>query len=316
MTQLDIHDTTISPADTDPFQRVMDALEANFGTAPTRRAAHAKGVVAVGTFTPTPAARTISRAGHLAGDRVPVITRFSNFPGGSPHPDAAPESNPRGLAVQFRLPDGSSTDLLAHSINGFPGRTVDDFSDFLEAIAPGGPGPEGYLADHPAAAKFVGAIQTHGIPASYATLPYYVVNAFRFHNSGGTTRVGRYTWVPGAGTELLGADGVASAGPDFLAEELADRLAGDSVVFSLMLVLAQDGDRSDDANDQWPADRQQVKLGSLRLTDVVPHSLVAEQGLFFDPMRLVDGITASDDPLLVARSRTYPLSLAHRHSDD
>ena len=82
-----------------------------------------------------------------------------------------------------------------------------------------------------------------------------------------------------------------------------------------MLVLAEEGDRSDDANDQWPDDRRRIKLGTLRLTDIVPNSIVAEQGLFFDPLRLVDGITASDDPLLVARSRTYPLSLSRRHSD-
>lgn len=269
-----------------------------------------------GTFTPTPDARTISVAGHFAGERVPVIGRFSNFPGGSPHPDAAPESNPRGLAVQFRLFDGSTTDLLAHSINGFPGRTVDDFSDFLEAIAPGGPGPEGYLAEHAAAAKFVSAVQTHGTPSSYAALSYYVVNEFRFHAADGTTRVGRYTWVPEAGAHLLSEDEAASAAPDFLADELAVRLGDDSVVFDLMLVLAEAGDRSDDANDQWPADRQTIRLGTLRLTDIVPNSIVAEQGLFFDPLRLVDGITASDDPLLVARSRTYPLSLSRRHSDD
>ena len=43
--------------------------------------------------------------------------------------------------------------------------------------------------------------------------------------------------------------------------------------------------------------------------------MYAEQGLFFDPVRLVDGITLSDDPLLVGRTRTYPLSLARRHTD-
>ena len=101
------------------------------------------------------------------------------------HPDAAPESNPRGLAVQFRL-DNGATDLLAHSINGFPGRVVEDFVDFLGAIAPGGPGPEGYLGSHPAAAAFVHAIQTHGVPASYATLSYWPVNAFRFQSADGT----------------------------------------------------------------------------------------------------------------------------------
>src|SRR4051812_26849512 len=150
----------------DTFERVIDNLDANFGIAPRRRAAHAKGVVLTGHFTSSQDAASVTRAAHLNGRRVPVVARFSNFPGGASHPDAAPESNPRGLAVQFRLDNGASTDLLAHSINGFPGRDVEDFADFLQAIAPGGPGPEAYLGSHPAAAAFVHAIQTHGVPVS------------------------------------------------------------------------------------------------------------------------------------------------------
>ena len=112
------------------------------GATPTRRAAHAKGVVLTGTFSASPEAASVTRAPHLNAGRVPVVARFSaSFPGGLSHPDAAPESNPRGLAVQFRLGDGSTTDLLAHSINGFPGTVVEDFVDFLAAIAPGGPRP-------------------------------------------------------------------------------------------------------------------------------------------------------------------------------
>ncbi len=234
--------------ETDPYERVVDGLDANFGVEPRRRAAHAKGVVAYGTFTATPEASTISRAAHLAGPPVEVIARFSNFPGGASHPDAAPESNPRGLAVQFRLPDGTSTDLLAHSINGFPGRTVEDFADFLFAIAPDGPGPEAYLAGHPAAAAFVRAIQTHGSPASYATLRYYPVNAFLFQNHDGITCAGRYTLEPVEGVHLLTDGAVASVGPDYLAEELTQRLETDSVVFSLMLTIAEASDPTNDAN--------------------------------------------------------------------
>ena len=145
------------------FDRVISNLDANFGVARHKRAAHAKGVVLAGCFTASAEARDISRAAHLSGEPVDVVARFSSFPGGGPHPDAAPEGNPRGLAVQFRLPDGATTDLLAHSIDGFPGRTVDDFADFLGAIAPGGPGPQAYLADHAAAAAFVGSTQSHGV---------------------------------------------------------------------------------------------------------------------------------------------------------
>jgi catalase len=299
--------------ETDPYGRVLDGLDANFGVEPRRRAAHAKGVVAYGSFTATPAASTISRAGHLAGPPVEVVARFSNFPGGASHPDAAPESNPRGLAVQFRLADGTTTDLLAHSINGFPGRTVEDFGDFLFAIAPDGPGPEAYLADHPAAAAFVGAIQTHGAPASYATLRYYPVNAFLFHDVSGATKAGRYTFEPTEGVRLLTDDEIASVGQDYLADELARRLDADAVVFSLMLTIAEPGDPTDDANAQWPADRRQIELGRLRLQRLADDSETAQEGLFFDPVRLVDGISLSDDPLLVGRTRTYPLSLARRH---
>lgn len=304
--------TISSPVVTDPYQRVVDNLDANFGTARTRRAAHAKGVVVTGRFTASPDAARISRAGHLAGGPVDVVARFSNFPGGPPRPDTAGEANPRGLAVQFRLRDGSTTDLLAHSIDGFPGRTVEDFADFLAAVGPDG-NPGAYLADHPAAAAFVAAVQGHGTPASYATLAYWPVSAFRFHADDGTVTTGRYTWVPVAGERLLDADGSAAAGPDLLAGELAQRLAGGPVSFTLELQVAGPGDVSDDANAHWPADRPVVELGRLELTAMAEHGDVVEQGLFFDPVRLVDGITLSDDPLLVARTRTYPLSLARRH---
>lgn len=307
--------TTNTEPTTDPFQRVVNALEANFGAAPKRRAAHAKGIVALGTFTSMPEARAISRAGHFAGGTVDVVARFSNFPGGASHPDAAPESNPRGLAVQFRLPDGATTDLLAHSINGFPGRTVDDFGAFLEAISPQAGGPGAYLATHPAAAAFVHGIQTHGTPASYATLAYYAVNAFLFQDANDRSRAGRYTWLPVVPARNVPDDAVGGLDADFLVTELTERVRAGAVEMKLVLDLAEPEDPTDDANAQWPSVRQRVTLGTMRLDRVAADSGVVEQGLFFDPVRLVDGITISDDPLLVGRTRTYPISLAHRHQE-
>ena len=113
---------------------------------------------------------------------------------------------------------------------------------------------------------------------------------------------------------LLDDAGIAASGPDFLAEELATRLSAGPVSFVLELQIAEPSDVTDDANAQWVAERRRVELGTLHLTDLVADSVYAEQGLFFDPVRLVDGITLSDDPLLVGRTRTYPLSLARRHT--
>lgn len=311
MTQLETHDTdTATP---DGSQRILDALTANFGSVPTRRAAHAKGIVLRGMFAPTAEASTISRAGHFVGGPVDVVARFSNFPGGQPGSDADGSANPRGLAVQFRLPDGSVSDLLAHSINGFPGRVGNDFAEFLEAIAPGDEGPGEYLAGHAAAARFVDAVQIHGAPMSYATLEYFAVNAFRFHDADDHTTAGRYTWRPSGGRRVLSDAQALGADANYLGRELRARMEAGPVDFTLELQVADPDDRTDDANLHWPHERRIVELGTLRLTSIVEDSTITEQGLFFDPVRLVDGITISDDPLLGARTRMYPLSLLRRH---
>ncbi len=107
-----------------------------------------------------------------------------------------------------------------------------------------------------------------------------------------------------------------ASGPNYLAAEMAERLTTDSVAFLLNLIVAEPGDVTDDANAHWPSDRPKVPLGTLRLTTLAEDSDLIQQGLFFDPVRLVDGITTSDDPLLLGRTRMYPLSLQRRHHDD
>ena len=119
--------------------------------------------------------------------------------------------------------------------------------------------------------------------------------------------------MPTEGVRVLDEAQAAAAKPDYLGAELARRLDIDVVVFSLVLSIAEPGDRTDDANAQWPADRRRVNLGLLRLHRLADDSELVQQGLFFDPVRLVDGISLSDDPLLIGRTRTYPLSLARRH---
>jgi hypothetical protein len=48
--------------------------------------------------------------------------------------DADPRAAPRGLAIRFRLPDGSDTDLVTHSYNGFPAKNPKEFQQFFLAL--------------------------------------------------------------------------------------------------------------------------------------------------------------------------------------
>src|SRR3954468_3336840 len=124
-----------------------------------------------------------------------------------------------------------------------------------------------------------------------ASLPFH---AFMFHNAEGQTRAGRYTWVPTATRTDLTETEIAEAASEYLATELADRLHHGTVEFSLTLQIADPSDPTSDANAKWPTDRTMITLGTLRLDRCADSSVVAEQGLFFDPVRLVDGITLSD----------------------
>jgi hypothetical protein len=85
----------------------------------------------------------VSKALHFKHE-VPVTVRFSANSGIPKIVDADPRAAPRGLAIRFRLPDGSDTDLVTHSYNGFPAKNPEEFQQFFLAIAgskPGVPSP-------------------------------------------------------------------------------------------------------------------------------------------------------------------------------
>src|SRR5262249_21711131 len=101
----------------DPADLVRD-LHAIFGEHHAR-AVHAKGVIFNATFEPTEQARQLSKAGVFAG-RLQATVRLSDSTGLPEIPDADPNATPRGLAVKFKLANGSEMDLVTHSFNGFP----------------------------------------------------------------------------------------------------------------------------------------------------------------------------------------------------
>src|SRR5436190_898091 len=77
---------------------LVDAIGKAGGSFPGHRAAHAKGVVLAGTFTPTERAHELTRATQFAGDPVRVTVRFSN---GGAKPDGSDTDigDGRGMAM-------------------------------------------------------------------------------------------------------------------------------------------------------------------------------------------------------------------------
>lgn len=297
---------------------LTETLKAIFSTPPGSRPAHAKGILLEGSFRPSPTAASLSKAHHFNAPLTPITARFSSSTGIPVIPDVDPNGDPRGFAIRFNLPitaDGRRhhTDIVTHSTPFFPTRTGGEFLEFLQAlIATQGstekPSPvEKFLGTHPGALAFVQAPKP--TPSSFAREPYFGVNAFKLINSEGKETFVRYSIKPDAGVETLDEQGLKDRGPNFLHEEIHARVATGPVTFTLRAQIAEEGDTTNDATVHWPDTRQLVDLGTISLERVDEDNGGPEQKkIIFDPIPRVDGVEASDDPLLEMRAGVYLIS--------
>ena len=126
------------------------------------------------------------------------------------------------MAIRFHLADHVHTDIIAHSANGFPVRTGEEFA----GVPPrrggrrGGParGARRFLAAHPNAKRFVETPKP--IPTSFAREAFFAVTSFKFTNADGVSRHGRFRIRPEAGTEYLSNADAAAKSENFLFDEI------------------------------------------------------------------------------------------------
>jgi catalase len=283
------------------------------GTSPAFRAAHAKGLVCQGTFTPSKEAPTLSKAAHFQRGSIPVTVRFSDA---SPDPLVPDNSaQPRGMAIRFALP-GGATDIVSLSHNGFIVGSGEDFLALQKAIVatdPSKPHPwpiEAFIGSHPLAAKFVQEIQA--VPVSFATQAFFSNDAFTFVNDRGMKQAGRYKILPIAGQQdLSGADAKARS-PDYLFEELKARLARGPIKYRMIVQLPNAGDPTNDPSLVWPDDRKTIEVGTIDITSVAADSDTLQKSLVYFPTNLTEGIELSDDPFPALRTNVYAMSFARR----
>jgi catalase len=293
-------------------EQVVDSMNDITGSHPGHRAAHAKGTLLVGTFTPS--ASGLTTAAHMQDEPVRVTARFSNGGGEPAIPDYAKEG--RGLAVKFYLPDGSRTDVVALNLPCFFARTPDDFLEFTRARKPdpetGQPdfGKIGaWLEAHPEAGASIQAALSAEPPESYATVAYNSIHSFRLTAADGSERYVRYRFEPEAGERTLSAEEARARGRDYLQEEIAAR---DSAAFRMIAVVAEDGDAVDDPTIPWPEEREKVELGRLEIAGVDTERERDGDILVFDPTRVTEGIDLSNDEILRFRPRAYSASVTRR----
>src|SRR2546430_10717074 len=115
-------------------QQLLDALDALSGLHPGYRPAHAKGLMCSGIFAPSAEAAKLTRAPHASRPSTAVTVRYSDSTGVPTIPDNDPaRSGPRGMAIRFHLAEYDHTDIVAHSTDGFPVRTGEEFLELVRA---------------------------------------------------------------------------------------------------------------------------------------------------------------------------------------
>ncbi len=292
-------------------RQLLEALDAASGLHPGYRPAHAKGLMCAGTFSPSAEAANLTRAPHAKNPSTPVTVRYSNSSGLPNIPDNDPaRSGPRGIAIRFHLAEHAHTDIVAHSTNGFPVRNGEEFLEFIRAATDFRSGhPEAlgsFLATHPGAKRFVEAPKP--IPTSFAREAFFAVTSFKFTNSAGDSRHGRFRIRPEAGTDYLSNEDAVRMRENFLFDEIGPRLARQPVKLGVFVQLAEPGDNVADASVAWPDSRKEIPFGTITLTARVDDQAPDLKRIIFDPVPRVDGIDSSGDPLTEVRSDIYLLS--------
>lgn len=297
---------------------VTRALENNSGgRKPGYRRAHAKGLCFRGSFTANGAGRALATASAFKPGRYPVIGRFS-LAGGNPR--AGDGRNVfHSMALMLRTPDGQEWRLAMDHTPIFPVADVGSFIALQRATTTdpktGKPDPavmKPFLAAHPEVKAFQDYMAEAVLPNSFANATYYSINAFRFIDAGGATRFVRWQFDPEAPLAGLDKKHLDQVARDYLFSEMIVRTAQGQSRWHLKLVVANQGDVTDNATIAWTGPHRTIDAGTLTITAVQPEEADACRDQNFDPTILPPGIALSDDPLLAARSKAYSSSFTRR----
>lgn len=292
---------------------LVNALNGTFGSHAGKRASHAKGFCAVGEFVPAKAAAEFADSALFKQKSVAAVVRFS-VGGGNP---AASDKSRSVRGISMRLNGGGENyDLLLISEPVFFAATPESFVSFLEArkadAVTGKPDPAKIAAHNarfPDGTRQPALLAAHAAPASYASTPYFSNNAFLFQSHQGAKVAARIVFQPHIETQYLDAESEKNLPDAFLQDELARRLQGGAVGFTMLAQLPAPGDSLTDPSVQWQGNGK-VELGRLFVKSLASQDQC--DGMVYMPVALPAAITPTDDPILLSRAAAYAISKARR----
>jgi catalase len=299
---------------------MINTFERVNGSHPGFRRNHAKGVCISGYFESNGRGVALSQASVFLPGRVPIIGRFA-LAGGQPFAADAPHTT-RSMALLFKLPDGEEWRTGMNNIPVFVVNTAQAFHDQLlaSALDPATGKPDSsrmndFLIKYPESAKAIQLIRTYPVSSGFENSTYNSLDAFRFINAGGTVISVRWAMVPVQPFEPISPADQGRDDKNYLFDALITSIHHHPLEWHLVITEGQPGDPTNDATLPWPPDRQQIDAGTLTIDQVESEDTSPARDINFDPLVLPNGIAASDDPLLSARSAAYAQSFTRREGE-
>ena len=294
--------------------KLVDALAPPGGPSLGHRRNHAKGICFTGVFESNGAGVELSKAQVFTPGRYPALGRFNLA---TPTADAPDSTVPvRGLGLRISTPDGQEWRTAMINAPVFLMSNPQNFYEFLRASGSKDPNAvKAVAAAHPEIGRFLGWVSTAPWMASYAQTRFNGLNAFLFVDKAGAAHAVRWSLLPAAAPVAISPEDLAKRGPDYLEQEIAERVASGPQRWTLAVTVANPGDPTADPTIAWPPDRRTVDVGTLVVQQVEAEADGPCRDINFDPTVLPTGITTSDDPFPSARSSAYAKSYERRTAE-
>jgi catalase len=295
--------------------KLVDAFTPPNGRPPLgHRRNHAKGICFTGVFEANGAGSALSYAQVFARGRYPALGRFNLGTADPNAPDATVRV--RGMGLRISTPDGQEWRTAMINLPFFPVSTPQAFYELLLASSSKDPNAmKTFAAAHPEIAAFGAWDKTAPWTGSYAEERYNGLNSFVFTDSSGTDHRVRWSLLPAAQPVPVSPAYLAKRGPNFLEQEITERVQGAPQRWTMVVTVANPGDPTADPSKAWPEGRRTIEVGMLVVQQIEPERDGPCRDINFDPTVLPAGIRTSDDPFPAARSAAYALSFDRRTAE-
>ncbi|CAN5146835.1 catalase family peroxidase [soil metagenome] len=296
--------------------KIVDVLAPPGGAALGFRRNHAKGVCITCSFESNGNGVALSSAHVFQAGSYPATGRLNLATPDPKTPDGM--SRVRGLGLRIVAPDRQEWRSAMIDAPFFPVATPQAFYELQKASADKAD-PDAmkkFAAAHPEIAAFGQWAQSAPFTASFVESRFNSLNSFVFSDAAGHDSVVRWSFVPVAQAVAVSGEDIKQRDPDFLSQDLRDRVGQQPARWKLEVTVAEPGDPSADPSRAWPEVRKSVDVGTLVVTRIEAEADGPCRELNFDPTVLPAGMRVSDDPFPAARSAAYSVSYNRRTAEE